>query len=147
MFLKTFVCGNIADPPKRHAWSSAIQHFKPAVVQAAAGGKGMSFGKGVLPDATTMGALNTHTLNLELHCASRPGLEASLRGDGDNASSQVLAHELCHWTGKLSLSLAYSRRAPRRYCPRISPRRLKANAALLSCRSSMRLPRWGRLVH
>ena len=29
------------------------------------------FGKGVLPDANTMGAINPHTLTLELHCASR----------------------------------------------------------------------------
>jgi hypothetical protein len=61
----------------------------------------MSFGKGVLPDANTMGTINPHTLTLELHCASRPGLEASLRGDGDNTSVQVLAHELCHWTDLL----------------------------------------------
>ena len=57
----------------------------------------MSFGKGVLPDANTMGALNPHTLSLELECASRPGLEASLRGSADNVPAQVLAHELCHW--------------------------------------------------
>jgi hypothetical protein len=62
----------------------------------------MSFGKGVLPDSDTMlGTINPHTLTLELHCASRPGLEASLRGDGDNTSAQVLAHELCHWTDLL----------------------------------------------
>jgi hypothetical protein len=77
--------------------------FKPAraAVRAAAGGVRMLFGKGVLPDANTMGTINPHTLTLELHCASRPGLEVSLRGDGDNTSAQVLAHELCHWTDLL----------------------------------------------
>lgn len=57
----------------------------------------MSFGKGVLPDASTMGALNPHTVSLDLECASRPGLEASLQGSADNVPAQVLAHELCHW--------------------------------------------------
>ena len=44
-----------------------------------------------------MGALNPHTLSLELQCASRPGLEASLQDSADNVPAQVLAHELCHW--------------------------------------------------
>ena len=51
----------------------------------------------VLPQISTFGSLDPHTLLLELPTTSREGLEASLAGRDDGAVARIYAHELRHF--------------------------------------------------